>query len=80
MSPGGNEPNMSSEPAIRYRPAAVDIECPGKHPFTTPEGEIDVLRNINHFAEGTNFPPLISEEIERLIYRRTLSCLGLENG
>jgi predicted TIM-barrel fold metal-dependent hydrolase len=49
------------------------------YPFTTPEAQIDGLRNINHFAEGTNLPRLSSEEIERLIYSPTLACLGLEN-
>jgi hypothetical protein len=79
MSPGDNDPNVSSEPAIQHLIAAVDFERPGKHPLTTPEGEIDVLRNINDFAEETNLPPLTSDEIERLIYSPTLSCLGLEN-
>ena len=37
------------------------------------------LRNINHFTEGTNLPRLASEEIERLIYSPTLTCLGLES-
>ncbi len=49
------------------------------YPFTTPEAQIDGLRNIDHFAEGTNLPRLSSEEIERLIYSPTLACLGLEN-
>ncbi len=49
------------------------------YPFTTPEAQIDGLRNINHFAEGTNLPRLTSEEIERLIYSPTLEVLGLEN-
>lgn len=49
------------------------------YPFTTPEAEIDGLRNINHFAEGTNLPRLTGDEIERLIYSPTLKCLGLEN-
>jgi hypothetical protein len=48
------------------------------YPFTTPEAQIDGLRNINHFAEGNNLPRLSSEEIERLIYSPTLTCLGLE--
>jgi len=48
------------------------------YPFTTPEAQIDGLRNINHFAEGTNLPRLTSEEIEKLIYSATLTCLGLE--
>jgi predicted TIM-barrel fold metal-dependent hydrolase len=48
-------------------------------PFTTPEASIDGLRSINHIAEGTNLPRLTTEEIERLIYSPTLSCLGLED-
>jgi predicted TIM-barrel fold metal-dependent hydrolase len=49
------------------------------YPFTTPEAQIDGLRNINHFAEGTNLPRLTSEEIEGLIYTPTIQNLGLEN-
>jgi predicted TIM-barrel fold metal-dependent hydrolase len=49
------------------------------YPFTTPEAQIQGLRNINHVTEGTNLPRLTSEEIERLIYSPTLACLGLEN-
>lgn len=48
------------------------------YPFTTPEAQIEGLRNINHFTEGTNLPRLTGEEIERLIYSPTLICLGLE--
>jgi len=48
------------------------------YPFTTAEAQIDALRNINHFAEGTNLPRLSAEEIERLIFSPTLQCLGLE--
>ncbi len=48
------------------------------YPFTTPEAQIDGLRNINHFAERTNLPRMSSEEIERLIYSPTLQCLGLD--
>jgi hypothetical protein len=49
------------------------------YPFTTPEAQIHGLRNINHFAEGTNLPRLSSDEVERLIYSPTLTYLGLEN-
>ena len=49
------------------------------YPFTTPEAQIHGLRNINHFAEGTNLPRLTSDEIEGLIYSPTLTCLGLED-
>jgi predicted TIM-barrel fold metal-dependent hydrolase len=48
------------------------------YPFTTPEAQIHGLRNLNHFAEGTNLPRLSNEEIEKLIYSPTLTCLGLE--
>ena len=38
------------------------------YPFTTPEAQIEGLRNINHFAEGTNLPVRLTEEqIEGLI-------------
>jgi predicted TIM-barrel fold metal-dependent hydrolase len=49
------------------------------YPFTTPEAQIDGLRNINYFAEGTHLPRLTSDEIEGLIYSPTLTCLGLES-
>jgi predicted TIM-barrel fold metal-dependent hydrolase len=49
------------------------------YPFTTPEAQIDGLRNINHFAEGTNLPRLAAGEIESLIFSPTLTCLGLES-
>lgn len=48
------------------------------YPFTTAEAQIEGLRNINHVTEGTNLPRLTGEEIERLIYSPTLTCLGLE--
>jgi predicted TIM-barrel fold metal-dependent hydrolase len=48
------------------------------YPFTTPEAQIEGLRNINRFAEGTNLPRLSSEEIEGIIYSPTLRLLGLE--
>ena len=49
------------------------------YPFTTPEAQIDGLRNINRVTEGTNLPRLTGDEIERLIYSPTLACLGLED-
>jgi predicted TIM-barrel fold metal-dependent hydrolase len=49
------------------------------YPFTTPEAQIDGLRNINHFAEGTNLPRLSAEQIEGLIYSPTLRNLGLDH-
>jgi uncharacterized protein len=49
------------------------------YPFTTPEAQMDGLRNINHFAEGTNLPRLTGDEIESLIFSPTLTCLGLES-
>jgi uncharacterized protein len=48
------------------------------YPFTTPEAQMNGLRNINHFTEGTNLPRLTTEEIEGLIYSPTLRNLGLE--
>jgi predicted TIM-barrel fold metal-dependent hydrolase len=49
------------------------------YPFTTPEAQMEGLRNINHFAEGTNLPRLTGDEIESLIFSPTLTCLGLES-
>jgi predicted TIM-barrel fold metal-dependent hydrolase len=49
------------------------------YPFTTPEAQMEGLRNINHFTEGTNLPRLTPAEIEGLIYSPTLKCLGLES-
>jgi uncharacterized protein len=87
------QPNLYSDiSALHYRPwqfynalimakeyGVLDkILFGSDYPFTTPEAQIEGLRNINHFAEGTNLPRLTSEEIEGLIYSPTLTCLGLE--
>lgn len=85
MSPGDNDPT--------YRPwqfysglitakkyGVLDKLFFGSdYPFTTPQAQIDVLRNINHFAEGMNLPAPTSDESERVTYSPTLSRLGLEN-
>ena len=49
-------------------------------PFTTPEAQIDGLRNLHRLVEGTNLPRLSADEVERLIHSPTLACLGLEDG
>jgi hypothetical protein len=48
------------------------------YPFTTPEATIAALRGLNHMVEGTHLPALEPAEIEALIHRPTLACLGLE--
>jgi len=48
-------------------------------PFTTPEAQMDGLRNLNKQVEGTNLPRLSADEVERLIHSPTLACLGLED-
>jgi predicted TIM-barrel fold metal-dependent hydrolase len=49
------------------------------YPFTTPEAQIEGLRTINHFAEGTNLPRLSPDHIEQLIHCPTLQFLGLDS-
>ena len=88
------QPNLYSDiSALHYRPwqfynalimakeyGVLDkILFGSDYPFTTPEAQIEGLRKINHFTEGTNLPRLTSEEIEGLIYSPTLKCLGLES-
>jgi uncharacterized protein len=88
------QPNLYSDiSALHYRPwqfynALITAKEYGvlnkilfgsDYPFTTPEAQIDGLRTINRFAEGTNLPQLTSQEIDNLIYSPTLTCLGLES-
>lgn len=88
------QPNLYSDiSALHYRPwqfynalimakeyGVLDkILFGSDYPFTTPEAQIEGLRNINHFTVGTNLPRLSEEQIERLIYSPTLKCLGLED-
>lgn len=47
------------------------------YPFTTVQATLDGLRSLNRMVEGTNLPRLNEEAIERLIFRDSLSLLGL---
>ncbi len=47
-------------------------------PFSTVDGTINTLRNINTVTEGTGLPKIPSEEIEGIIHRDSLSLLGLD--
>lgn len=47
-------------------------------PFTTVRGTVEGLRGLNNMLEGTALPRLDPEEIEKLIYRDSLSLLGLD--
>ena len=49
------------------------------YPFTTVNGTIEGLRGLNRMVEGTNFPRLNEQAIERLIYRDSLKILGLSD-
>ena len=46
-------------------------------PFTNVQASIGGLRGLNDMLEGTKLPRLNAEEIEALIYRDSLSLLGL---
>jgi uncharacterized protein len=48
------------------------------YPFTTVNDSVDGLRKLNQMVDGTNLPRLDATQIERLIYRPSLSILGLE--
>lgn len=48
------------------------------YPFTTVDASLDGLRGLNDMLEGTNLPRLDAEQIEAVIYRDSLSILGLE--
>ncbi|HUE73238.1 MAG TPA: amidohydrolase family protein [Pirellulaceae bacterium] len=47
------------------------------YPFTTVQATLDGLRNLNRMVEGTSFPRLNMEAIERMIERDSLAILGL---
>ena len=47
------------------------------YPFTTVKATLDGLRSLNRMVDGTNLPRLNEEAIERLIFRDSLSLLGL---
>lgn len=47
-------------------------------PFTTVNASVEGLRSLNDMLAGTALPQLDRDAIERLIYRDSLSLLGLE--
>ena len=48
------------------------------YPFTNVDATLTGLRNINRMLEGTALPRINEEAIERMIYRNSLSLLGIE--
>ena len=48
------------------------------YPFTTVDATLAGLRSLNSLVAGTSLPRLDTHEIESLIYRDSLSLLGLE--
>lgn len=48
------------------------------YPITTPEENIQALRQLNHIVEGTNFPRVPEEKLEAIIHRNSLELLGLD--
>ncbi|MCB1232195.1 MAG: amidohydrolase [Verrucomicrobiae bacterium] len=48
------------------------------YPFTTVNASIDGVRKLNDMLDGTSLPRLDPEAIEKMIYRDSLSLLGLE--
>jgi hypothetical protein len=47
------------------------------YPFTTVDASVQGLRSLNNMLEGTALPRLDSAAIESVIFRDTLSLLGL---
>jgi predicted TIM-barrel fold metal-dependent hydrolase len=47
------------------------------YPFTTVNATIEGLRNLNKMTNGTGLPKLNEKAIEEMIYRDTLTILGL---
>jgi hypothetical protein len=47
------------------------------YPFTTVNATIEGLRKLNNMTEGTGLPKLNEKAIEEMIYRDSLSILGL---
>jgi len=47
-------------------------------PFTTVNASIEGIRGLNGMLEGTQLPRLDTEQIEAMIFRDSLSLLGLE--
>jgi hypothetical protein len=50
------------------------------YPFTTVNGTIEGLRGLNRMVEGTPLPRLNEQAIETLIYRDSLTILGIGDG
>ncbi len=50
------------------------------YPFTTVNASVDGVRNLNQMVQGTSLPRLNEEQIEAMIFRDSLSLLGLESG
>ncbi|MFT5465467.1 MAG: putative TIM-barrel fold metal-dependent hydrolase [Verrucomicrobiales bacterium] len=48
------------------------------YPFTTVNGTVNGLRDLNSMLEGTALPRLNEEEIEAMIHRDGLSLLGID--
>jgi uncharacterized protein len=48
------------------------------YPFTTVDASIAGLRGLNDQLEGTSLPRLMSDKIEELIHRDSLTILGLD--
>lgn len=48
------------------------------YPFTTVQATIEGLRKLNDFTIGTGFPKLNEQAIEAMIFRNSLSMLGLK--
>ena len=48
------------------------------YPFTTVNASVEGLRGLNGMLEGTALPRLDVGAIESVIYRESLSILGLE--
>ncbi len=47
-------------------------------PFTTPQGSIDGIRNMNHVIDGSGLPQVSSEIIEEILNRDSFGILGIE--
>ena len=47
------------------------------YPFTTVNETVEGVRKLNDMVEGTKLPRLKADEIEKMIYRDSLTLLGL---
>ena len=48
------------------------------YPFTTIDGTVEGVRNLNNMLEGTSLPRLNADEIEKMIFRNNFKLLGLK--